>query len=234
MFYSPERLTLPIAYNALVQGMLFSFWRKNCPELHGRVGERSLSKFTFGPLEGGVVPDGRTRTIRLWGTVSMEVRSPYDNIVEELSEQVARRGRIILAEHEFPIVNLESRDRLIFPERSLVRMRAPVVAYRTIDDRGHTHPYRPGELGWYELVVANAEQKLRALGLEADQPLRIEPKEWTLEKKVTVFKRTYVTGWMGDFVVEADPQTMTVLWCLGLGSKNSDGFGMFDIVEKLL
>lgn len=232
--YTHKRATLPIAYNQLVQGMLYSCWRESHPEVHGTAGERHVSRFTFGPIEGGVTPDSRSKTVQLQGTASIEVRSPSEELIDELATKLASRGTVRIGAHELELVNLESRDRLIFPERSLVCMRAPVVAYRTVDEYGHTQPFSPADPEWHEIVAANAEQKLWELGLEPQRELQIVPMDRTLHKCVTRFKGTYITGWKGDLIVSADSQTMATLWCLGLGSKNSDGFGMFDIIEKPL
>lgn len=232
--YSPRHVTLPIAYNQLVQGMLYSCWRDSHPEVHGTAGQRRVSKYTFSPLEGGVTPDPKAKTVQLHDVVSLEVRSPLEDLIDELAAELSRRGYLRIGAHEFNLMNLESRDRLIFPERTLVHMRAPVVAYRTVDEQGHTQPYSPSDREWHELVEANTEQKLRSLDLEATGYLQVVPVDRTLRKRVTRFKGTYVTGYLGDLILSADSQTMATLWCLGIGSKNSDGFGMFDIVERPL
>ena len=43
-----------------------------------------------------------------------------------------------------------------------------------------------------------------------------------------------VTGWMGKVALACDPNMMVTLYYLGMGSKNAQGFGMFDILDRPL
>jgi CRISPR-associated endoribonuclease Cas6 len=165
--------------------------------------------------------------------VSLEVRSPLEELVDELARQLAMRDGVRIGEHALQVVNLECRDRLLFPQRAVISMEAPVVAYTTLED-GHTKYYEPREEGWTALVQGNAARKVEALGLECGSAPQLVPLSETLKKQVTRFKGTYVTGWTGDFIIAAEPQLVAALWCLGLGAKNSQGFGMFRISEKPL
>ena len=44
-------------------------------------------------------------------------------------------------------------------------------------------------------------------------------------------KETYITGYLGKFRLCTDPEAMAVLYYAGLGSRNSQGCGMFDILS---
>ena len=39
----------------------------------------------------------------------------------------------------------------------------------------------------------------------------------------------YVTGWRGSYLLSAEPQVLDLLYQTGLGSRNAQGFGLFDL-----
>lgn len=48
---------------------------------------------------------------------------------------------------------------------------------------------------------------------------------------VTLFKDMYITGWMGHYRLCSSPEQLTFLYHVGLGSRNSQGFGMFRLAS---
>ena len=233
--YTPVSVTLPIAYNQLVQGLLYSCWRDAYPDVHGSTqsGATSMPPFTFGPLEEDIRINAKSKTVQLNGIVSFEVRSPHEELVEEVAVRLSSFAHIRLGAHELELVNLESKDRLLFPQRSRIRMRSPVVAYRTTEDR-HTLYFSPADSEWIDLINANVQKKAQAHGVPFDRPLQIIPTSKSQREHMTRFKGTYIKGWTGTMIVDATPDILAMLWTMGLGSKNSQGFGMFDILERPL
>ena len=184
-------IELPLAYNELVQGLLYSCWHEHFPKLHdvGYGDLRSFRPLTFSRLTG--------------------------------------------RPHKLKVTNLEAADRLLFPQRAIIRLVTPVVAYVTLKD-GHTQFYSPEEDEWVRHIQKNARWKMGVLGLEGATELQLTPLVDTLRKQVTRFKRTMVTGWMGKVALACDPNMMVTLYYLGMGSKNAQGFGMFDILDRPL
>lgn len=233
--YAHTPITLPLAYNELLQGVLYSCWHGRYPQLHdeGLGGIRGFRPFTFGRLRGKSSVSRESRTIRFEGAVSFDVRSPVEELLDELATQLAEREQIRIGAYNLPLTNLQSNDRLLFPPRATITLATPVVAYEALED-GHTRFYAPDETPWLSLVQRNAQYKAEALGLEGAAAIQAMPLTETLRKQVTRFKGTYITGWLGDVILAAEPPLMAALWCLGLGVKNSQGFGMFDISDKPL
>lgn len=235
--YARDAVTLPLAYGRLVQGALYACWRDALPELHdaGFLSEdgKHLRLFTFGPIEHARHIDTKHKEIVLEGLASLEMRSPVDSLVETVADHLAATGTLVLGRVTLPILNLEYRQRLVFPARSVISMRSPVTVHTT-DDSGHTHYHGPTEPDFLPLVRGNLETKARALGISDPGEIQLIPLEDTLRKRVTTFKRIYVTGWTGSFVMGAEPRTAELLYYAGLGSGNSQGFGMFDFESRPL
>lgn len=225
-------IVLPLAYNELAQGLVYSCWASQMPHVHEYRLEdgRDFRPFVFGRLEGPCRVDSQKRTIKFFELVSLEVRSVAEELIEMCATQLADRRSIRLGAYDLELVNLECCDRLLFPRRCVARLRTPAVVYQTTDD-GHTTPFSPTDTQWLPLIQQNARRKAEALGLGCDTTLQALAYEETLRKQVTRFKGTYLTGYTGDILLSADPQLMAALWCCGLGVRNSQGFGMFDILD---
>ena len=230
--YARQAMTLPLAYNELLQGLIYSCWKDNAPQVHDvgfNTGASSYRMFTFGPLRGKGSIDSKRRTYRVSGLVDFEVRSPIEELLDLAASHLASQENVRIGAYELALANLETHDRLLFPQRCVIRTLQPIVAKRNTDD-GHTTYLSPQEPGWLDLLQVNAAGKAEALGISCDTTLEmliLAPEH--LRKRVTRFKRIYVTGWMGEFILKCDPLLMQLLYSCGLGSRNSQGFGMFEI-----
>lgn len=236
MLYAKKKVTLPLAYNELLQGVIYSCWRDSYPTMHDggfKASGKTFRLFTFGPLEGVYQVDRKTKTIHLDGTVQFEVRTLFEELIDQIAQKLADDGKVRLGAHTLPLVNLQSNDRLLFPQRAIIQTASPIVVHQTTDD-GHTLYYSPDDPKWLHLIQTNTMHKLEALQLAADPTVQIIPLADTLKKHVTQFKGFYVTGWKGQFALSGNPQVISALYHVGLGAKNSQGFGMFNIVDKPL
>ena len=245
--YARDSIILPLAYNELLHGLLYSCWRDNAPQIHDegyKDGAATYRLFTFGPLRATGTIDTKKRTIRMMGPITFEVRTPLEELLDILASELAARGVMRIGAHELPLVNLDACDRLLFPKRALIKAIQPIVATRKSNNPdaaekresgSHSEYLSPSDDGWHELIHKNALGKARAYGLDCGTDLQIIPLSTdSMRKRVTRFKGTYITGWMGEFALSCDPQLMQLLYSCGLGSKNSQGFGMFGIDDRPL
>jgi CRISPR-associated endoribonuclease Cas6 len=225
-------IVLPLAYNELIHGLLYKCWSEQAPQLHDLKLEdgRDYRPFVFGRLEGPCRVDKTAKQIRFFSRISLDVRSPLDGLIDACAIHLANCGHARIGTHELELVNLECRDRLLFPGRALVRLRTPVVAYVTLDS-GHKQPFGPQDSEWLPLIQQNTQRKLAAMCMDGGIGLQSIARTETLKKNVTNFKHTYITGWTGDVELASDPSVIALLWSSGLGMSNSNGFGLFDIID---
>lgn len=233
--YPRTTAVVPRSYNALVQAALYAGWRDSNPLFHdeGFANNAKVFRlFTFSQLEGKSFVDKEKKTVSFNDIVRLEVRMPMEELLDNLAESLAQRGEMRIGKSVFSIVNLSAADRLLFPQRALIRMRMPVTLHRTRED-GYTDYLHPSSVEFIEDMQKNTVAKKAAFGLSSGLAQLI-PLEETLKKRVVQFKGTNVNGWTGDFIMSADAETFSFLYCTGLGARNSQGFGMFDIVDKPL
>ncbi|MGN0794971.1 MAG: CRISPR-associated endoribonuclease Cas6 [Aristaeellaceae bacterium] len=237
MVLTAPKIILPVSYRHLIHGMIYralSVDAKLSGRLHNRGyagGKRVFKHFTFGQLEG------RYRVQEGWiiftGKAALEIRSSDAELMELLAQQLFAGRRIWLGENSMEIANSTMTDwHLLVPDTE-IRMRSPAVAHITLSD-GHTRFFSPDEGAYYTALVRNAERKWSSFGGTKERfALQITPKgNEVYKKQITRFKHTCITGWQGHFRLSGMPEVVDMLYQLGLGEKSSQGFGMFDAVEK--
>lgn len=225
-----DAVRLPLAYNYLVQSALYADWREVWPDLHEtgyRDGDHHFRLFTFGPLTGNSRVEDKT--IVFQGLVHLEVRSPVSELVEELARALSSRGTMRLGRYILPVAALEAADALLFRSAATIEMLSPITVHETLPD-GHTRYYSPLEDAFPLLLARNLESKLRAAEVPLPSHFGCGFLGGPLKKRVTTFKGIYVTGYMGRFRLETDPAIMAFLYDAGLGTRNSQGFGMFSLL----
>lgn len=233
--YSKDGTCIPAAYNSLLQGALYSFWKNTDSYLHNQgyaAEEKTYRLFTFSQLTGKSSFDKEKKEITYRDTISFTVRSPEEKLIEDLAGEIAQQGLLRLGNNVLPVVNISTEDRLLFPKRALIKMITPITLHRTLED-GYTQYLEPTSAEFASDLQANCLRKAAAFGFDAGL-VQIIPLEETLKKRVVQFKGTNITGWFGEFILAAQPETMAFLYNTGLGARNSQGFGMFDIVDKPL
>lgn len=224
-------LRLPAAYQDQVQGLFYSCWKNSLPELHdGFTDEegRNRKLFCFSRLEGHYQAQGAALTFD--SVIGLELRSVFDEIVDSAARELRERVFLHLGGRELAVSELQLRERLSFPDCAIIQTRSPITVYTTLPN-GHSYHFSPEDPEWEERLALNLDAKLNTLGCSPPAYFSIEP---TVQprKTVTQFKGTYITGYTGRFRVETDPEAMAALYYCGLGSRNSQGFGMFDILER--
>ena len=227
-------LTLPLAYNHILQGAIYSAWEESVPQLHDAgfsAGGPTFRMFTFSPLRGRY--EIKEKNISFTGPMTFEVRSPVPDLLQVLADHLLAGQAVRLGHQVLPVVNIQTADRLLFPASADIRMISPVTVHRTLDD-GTTVYYAPSDEEFPLLLAENLASKIKASHLPLESVLGILPYPGSIRKRVTTFKGIYITGYTGRFRLEAEPETMAFLYCTGLGARNSQGFGMFSIENKPL
>ena len=239
-FEVTEPLTLPLSYHSALQGMIYHVLSAS-PEfsafLHdnGYARERRAYKlFVFGPLDGPYsVRDGR---IAFPGPLSLEIRSPGADFCRVFAEAIAKNGAVTIGPRRLHVEACEIRRRRIEADRVNIKTRSPLCLTRTIDDGAKKKALflSPEDRDFPALLNENFTRKYcAAFGREPDAPIAVE-KVARLRKYVTQYRRgIYITAWHGEFRLSGSPDALDFLYQTGLGSRNSQGFGMFALNESV-
>ena len=113
-----------------------------------------------------------------------------------------------------------------------IRMKSPMTVYSTDHENGRIYYYNPEEEEFYQRLNENFFRKYQAYyGVEPISMLEIQKEGDKIPKKfVTRYQGSYITAWYGTYELSGERKYLDFLYQTGLGSKNSQGFGMFEIL----
>lgn len=229
-------LLLPINYHHILQGIIY----RNMGTVHDyseyihdkgfAYGNRNFKLFTYSLLQGRYEVRGKNIAFR--NEVCFEVSCPEMFMIRTLAEGIAKNG-ISYGRQHFPEVELYLSDETIEEDSVLVRMLSPITVYSTNIDTGKTYFYAPRDELFNQMVNENFLRKYQACyGIKPDSDIQIEPvKIMPKDKYITRYKDFYICGWMGEYRLSGKRKYLDFLYQTGLGSKNSQGFGMVCMIK---
>ena len=228
-------LTLPLNYNHIVQSIIYRAIG-SMPDygdfLHNKgysVYKRQYRMFQFSQLSGDYYIQDRKIIFRSY--IVFEVRSPEPLLIRLLGEYFWNHG-VRFGETVCRDIQMELYDYTVEESKLQIRMKSPMTVYSTDCETGRIYYYNPGEEEFYQGLKENFFRKYWAYyGVEPTAVLEIQKKENKLPKKfVTRYQGSYITAWYGTYELSGERKYLDFLYQVGLGSKNSQGFGMFEIL----
>lgn len=232
-----QPLTLPIAHQHALQAMFYHALSLGDPlmsrMLHERkpdFNNRTYSPFVFSRLYGSKTLNGKEVTYQ--GALSLSIRSFSPTLLTAWKNGFSSWGEIELLHKTIPIVKTEIIEYADIPSESAVKMLTPIIVHHT-QDNGGTRYLSPEDPDFYRYVCANSERKWEALtgrrlpGKVALKPLKVSP----FHRCITTFKQASVCGWYGTYLLSASPEVIRLLLETGLGERNGQGFGYFNLIQ---
>lgn len=235
-----EELILPLNYHHILQAIIYK-GLKDFDECHGEHfndllhdkgfshGSRSYKLFTFSLLKGKYKIENKKIIFR--DGISFEVRSPDIFMIRRLAEGFAESG-IHYGDIRVTGVKAVLQDQTVEDNIVLAEMVTPVCVYSTDEETKKTHFYNPTETEFGKLINENFIRKYTACyGVAPESDVVIEPVYVTEKDKfVTNYRGFYISGWRGVYRLYGERKYLDFLYQTGLGSRNSQGFGMFRLV----
>lgn len=230
-------LRLPINYLHILQSIIYhSIGNGNGMStfFHDegyRFGKRPFRLFTFSWLQGKYEIEGKQIVFR--NQVSFEVSSPENFLILKMMESIHRDG-IVFGDNRYEQVEVLVSDETVEEEIITIKMKTPICVYSTMDD-GSTYFYTPEDVEFGEMIDRNFKRKYTAyIGLLPNMGVRIEPVYVTAKDKVvTRYQGMMLSGYRGIYRLSGQRKYLDFLYQAGIGSKNAQGFGMFDLVEEV-
>ncbi len=239
-FTSEGRVRLPINYNEVLQGFIYShldgILAGFLHEEGFRCGSRSFKLFTFSRLIGKVRASEGMFNIR--GPFKLIVSSPHREMLQSLAECILKSPEVDLANNPLIVQSIEVKFTPPVAEDVVVEMLSPVTVYSTLhtpEGRKKTYYYNPREREFTALCRENILKKYRAFygrGPEdtdfSIEPLRVSKRD----EKIVTYKGFVIKGWMGRYRLSGNPELLRLAYDAGIGAKNSQGFGCFEVVGR--
>ena len=229
-------IVLPLHYNYSVQSFLY---RHISPELgkflhdHGfTLGKRRFKMFTFSRLQGKYKIIGNK--IKFYPPVYLTISSPLERFISELGNTLLKTDDLELVKNKIYVESIKVHPEPEIKDEIKIKTLSPVVVYSTLmtkDGKKKTYYYSPYEVEFTELIDQNLRKKHEALYGKKPKAKKLKinivgkPKE-----KIILYRRTIIKGWMGNFILSGNKKLLKLGYYSGIGGKNSQGFGMFEVV----
>ena len=152
-------------------------------------------------------------------------------MIKILADNIMKNGIYYGSQH-FSEVDVYLSDATVESENIHIKMRSPISVYSTAPETKETYFYSPDDEEFPQMVSDNFIRKYMACyGVLPQNGIWLKPvKVDSRNKYVTKYKNFYISGWMGEYYLNGERKYLDFLYQTGLGGKNSQGFGMFDII----
>jgi len=241
------RAKFPIHYNYALQSFIYHHISTNLANfLHNkgyRYEKRVFRLFTFSRLLGKYQM-GKDGKITFAGSFKLQIGSPIKDFLEEFAETLVRAPEVSIENNSLLISSIEVHPPPPSVQSSPIEMLSPVVVYSTLstfNGKKKTYYYSPFEkefsnliqknllkkyISFYEVKPTSTEFKISPLRVnkESEKIIKYTPKKGP---------PTIIKGWMGRYRIEGNSELTSFAWDAGLGAKTPQGFGMFEIIEKI-
>lgn len=239
----------PLYYNHDLQGFIYHHISPELADfLHKKgylLGKRKFKLFTFSRLLGKFQIIPQEEKIIFSGPISFYLSSPKEKFIQQFAETLLKSPEVILSRNSLIISNIEVLPGPPGENDVTIRMLSPVTVYSTLfsaNGKKKTYYYSPFEEEFSQLIRANILKKYQVLQgkpySEKSDPscFEIFPQRigQNAEKKIKYIPSsgpyTLIKAWLGTYQIHGKPELISLAYDTGLGSKNSQGFGMFEIL----
>ncbi len=233
-----NKLTLPLAYNHYLQGLFYHMIsdEKLARRVHdlGYGDLRKFKLFTFSSLRGKHKINIKSKEITFDEYVYFSISSYDHELFTNLYHYLIQNNVVKLKYQELEIERIKIEEFKSRASELNINMLSPIVLYSTIEEnnRKKTIYYNPINNEFNELLNLNIKNKLKAINKEyLYSPIKIKPIDFSTKNQViTKYKGFIIKGYTGKYLIEGKNEILHFLYDVGLGGKNSQGFGMFEII----
>lgn len=236
-----REINLPVQYNHILQGFLYNNlsdrdYREFLHHTGYREGNKVFRLFTYSRLQGKFRMNQQSGQISFQSPVEIIVSSAVEQFITDLAETLIKSDSNSLGRNRVEVKSISVHRDIKFNNEVKIKMLSPTVAYTTLqnDDIKYTYYISPWKKQFVDIASKNLLTKHEIIhGFKPEnQELKIIPngnQEKKFEKTLN-YKGTIIKGYAGIYWLKGSPELIKVAYDTGLGSKNSQGFGCWEVV----
>jgi len=236
-----DYIQLPLHHNTTLQGMLYKSLPPPLSAFLHEIGffynRRSFKLFTFSKIHSEkfvILNKSNTKKVRYKTPITLQISSGVADITKNWGETFLKKHKIKLGKNNLYLESIEVIPQPKFSENMVIRTLSPITVYRTFQNgKKYYRYYSPHEEDFQKLISENLRKKYEILsGKNIEKfPLEIKP-AGKVKKILFKYKDFPIEGYEGVFKIKTDPDMFKVIYDTGLGAKNSQGFGMIEVVSE--
>lgn len=235
-FCSKSPVILPRNYNYILHALLNSCWETPFPNLHDLRYPHTNKLFKYYVYSSLNDQYENYDKHIFQNKFSFEVRSPFDELIEKLADFFKTNKQVRLCRNTVDVVNVIVSERLLFPSSCEIYFLSPVTIHTTRNKSEHC--YKPNDGMFHSLILNNIKNKVNTLGFDYCLDFNFIVKGSSIKEVTTRFTKKApkdsIHAYFCSLIVDTNPDLLKFLYHCGLGDRNTNGFGMFEIVDKVL
>ena len=241
-----NQLILPIHYNHIIQSFIYrsldDMTARFFHEKGYKFNNRRFTLFTFSRIlckNTKIIP--KKKEFMFKGEIGLKLASVDSNLLESLATYLVRQGHFRLNNNICRLKSIEVELPPATPDDTYtVRTISPITTYSTLyasDGRKKTYFYTPFEREFQDKLFDNLKRKAMAyLGDGAKLPdinnSYIKPLKVSKKNEAIInFKGFWIKAWSGIYEIRLPHMYFDMAYNAGIGSKNSQGFGMIEMIS---
>jgi len=234
-----EYISLTLHHSPIVQGMLYkslpSYLSKFLHDIGFFYNGRKFKLFTFSKImsEHFIIQKDRKK-IKYKTPITLYISSGIDDISKSWGENFIKRDKITLGKNQLYIEAIEVLPKPKFSEEITVKTLSPITAYQTVHSNGKKFYkyYSPQDKEFETLLKENIKKKYYILKNKKIEDFSFEIKSINIRKARIKYKDFLIEAYDGTFKIKTDPEIFKTVYDPGLPAKNSQGFGMVEVMNS--
>ena len=200
---------------------------------HSYLANEGFKYFTFSLLIGPHSVDSNLKVIVFTKEVSLIIATPDIALFSTLLQGINKRKFLTLREQRLNIVGGDFYEEKVENDGEVyLKTLSPIIVRKSELVGGSTKSifFSPLDEEFLDLVNANFLKKAQSRGMEIKEGTPLEIHWLGTPKKIkTVYKGFFLLGYEGKFLLKGKKEAINALLDMGMGERNSQGFGMLTI-----
>jgi CRISPR-associated endoribonuclease Cas6 len=238
-----EWIKLPIHHNKIIQSTLYNNLPKELSDFLHNIGfyynNRPFKLFTFSRIFSEKFYFDKSQKLGIKQNSSIFFKSPIYlyisssviDLVENWGNFLIKTSDIKLYKNDVYIESIESVGFEDFKAEMIIRTLSPITVYKTFENgKKYYRYYTPMEPEFEELIKENLKKKYELITGDTIKEFPISITPIKTKKVLLKYENFPIEAYEGTFKIKTDPDMFKIVYDAGLGAKNSQGFGMMEVV----
>lgn len=252
LYFELENNIIPKDYRALILSFIKNSLQKNFEESYKEIyGDKPVMKFfTFAVyLHKPKIEKDKILLEKNYFNVSfsiydnkqfIEFYNSFNSMINKDINKDDKKYSYPLKDNKMKLKNITmGNEKVISSEKIRIKFLSPLVLRKheekTINEKrkGKDIYLDLNDKDFNEQLNYSVDRLIKDLKLNGvNSNIKLTPYT-TARKTVASFKNISIQSYIGEFVLEGDIKLLNILYKTGIGSRRSEGFGMFEVVKEL-
>lgn len=242
-FFAEKVIRLDYKYNLRLRRLIYSLLPENYATFLHDTGfkyeKRGFKLFTFSRIFGKKIRNdsrkakGGNSCLLFEPDIHFYIASPITKILQYVASSLVRKESIKLGRNKLYLKGIEVFSPRDFGEKVQIKMLSPMTVRSTLyskNGKRKSYYYSPYEEEFSQLISGNLQKKYFLVhGRINDGGVKVVPVKPGNEKVIKGDNNFVIKAWDGVYELVGNPELIKLSYDTGLGEKNSQGFGMWEV-----